>query len=103
MKRSRVAALRATACLLGLAAGGLGAAWEKAFQKYHPGVRFENRLETTLVSAPGLTLGLADVGASRKITSDELLMFQRFHSYHPVEVSVVTGSLNVPGWSYALG
>lgn len=82
---------------------GLGEAWEKAFQKHHPDVRFENRLETALISAPGLTLGLADIGASRKITSDELLLFQRFHSYHPLEVAVVTGSLNVPGWSYALG
>jgi phosphate transport system substrate-binding protein len=82
--------------------GGLGQVWEEAFRKYHPGVTFEDRLETTLIAIPGLALGLADIGPSRTITSDEKLMFQRLKNYHPTEISAVTGSLNVPGWSYAL-
>lgn len=40
---------------------------------------------------------------SRKITFDETLAFQRIKSYHPLELTVVTGSFNVPGWSPALG
>lgn len=80
----------------------LGKAWEEEFRKYQPGVTFEDRLDTTLIAIPGLALGLSDVGPSRKITSDELLMFQRLHSYHPTEITAVTGSLNVPGWNYAI-
>lgn len=83
--------------------GSLGKAWEEGFRKHHPDVRFEDDLRTTLNAIPGLTFGLADIGPARHITSDELLLFQRYHSYHPTEISVVTGSLNVPGWSYALG
>lgn len=82
---------------------GLGKVWEEGFRKFHPDVRFENDLTTTLAAIPGLTFGWSDIGPSRHITSDELLLFQRYHSYHPTEITVVTGSLNVPGWSYALG
>ena len=80
----------------------LGKAWEEGFQKFHPEVTFQDELKTTLVAIPALTLGLSDLGPSRHITSDELLFFQRYHESHPVEVSVVTGSLNVPGWNYAI-
>jgi phosphate transport system substrate-binding protein len=83
--------------------GSLGKAWEEGFRKYHPGITFENDLKTTLNAIPGLTFGWSDLGPSRKITSDETLLYQRYHDSFPVEVSVVTGSMNVPGWSYALG
>ena len=80
----------------------LGKAWEDGFKKFHPGVTFQDELKTTLVAIPALTLGLSDLGPSRHITSDELLLFQRYHESHPVEISAVTGSLNVPGWNYAI-
>jgi phosphate transport system substrate-binding protein len=82
---------------------GLGKTWENGFKKYHPGIRFEDDFRTTLNAIPGLTLGLSDLGPCRKITDDELLLFQRYHDYHPTEITIVTGSLNVPGWSYAIG
>lgn len=81
----------------------LGKAWEDQFRKYEPGVTFKDRLDTTLIAIPGLALGLSDVSPGRKITSDELLMFQRLKNYHPTEITAVTGSLNVPGWNYAIG
>ena len=80
----------------------LGKKWEEGFKKFHPGVVFEDELKTTLVAIPALTLGLSDLGPSRHITADELLFFQRYHESHPLEITVVTGSLNVPGWNYAI-
>ncbi len=80
----------------------LGKRWEEGFKKHHPGIKFEDELKTALAGIPALTFGLADVAALRHITSDELLLYQRYHSSWPVEITVVTGSLNVPGWSYAL-
>ncbi|MDD3180502.1 MAG: hypothetical protein PHQ04_09145 [Opitutaceae bacterium] len=80
----------------------LARAWEDGFRKYQPDIRFVDDLRTTLNAIPGITLGLAEVGLSRKITSDEMLFFQRYHDTHPLEFSIVTGSMNVPGWSYAL-
>jgi phosphate transport system substrate-binding protein len=82
--------------------GGLGKAWEEGFRKHQPNIKFADDLKTTLSAIPGLTFGLSDIGPSRKITSDETLLFQRYHNHFPTEITVVTGSLNVPGWSYAL-
>jgi phosphate transport system substrate-binding protein len=78
-------------------------AWEEGFKKFHPNVRFETELKTALAAIPAVTFGLADIGPARHITSDEALLFQRYKSHYPLEISVVTGSLNVPGWSYAIG
>jgi phosphate transport system substrate-binding protein len=80
----------------------LGKRWEEGFKKHHPGIKFEDELKTALAGIPALTFGLADVAPLRHITSDELLLYQRYHSSWPLEITVVTGSLNVPGWSYAL-
>ncbi len=76
--------------------------WEEGFRKFHPGVKFDTDLETALAAIPSLTFHLADIAPSRHITSDETLLFQRYRSYLPTEITVVTGSLNVPGWSYAI-
>ena len=77
--------------------------WEEGFRKFHPGVHFETDLKTALAAIPALTFKLADIGPARHITSDETLLFQRYRSYLPTQITVVTGSLNVPGWSYAIG
>ncbi len=77
--------------------------WEEGFRKFHPHVRFEWDLKTALAALPSLTFGLADIAPCRHISPDETLLFQRYFSYHPLEITVVTGSLKVPGWSYALG
>ncbi|MDB5906429.1 MAG: phosphate transporter periplasmic phosphate-binding protein [Massilia sp.] len=83
--------------------GSLGKLWEEGFRKYQPEIKFEYHLETTGAAIPALSFGLADIGPSRHITSNEVLLFQRYHNSKPLEIPVVTGSLNVPGWSYAIG
>ena len=82
--------------------GNLNALWEEGFKQHHPDVVFEKDLRTALAAIPALTFGLADLAPSRHITNDESLFFQRYKSRHPIEISAVTGSFNVPGWSYAI-
>ena len=82
--------------------GNVAKYWEEGFRKYHPDVKIEYNTPSALVSVPGLVTGLADIGASRPITFDELLTFQRVFSYLPTEIEMVTGSFNVSGWAPAL-
>ncbi len=81
--------------------GKLAKYWEEGFRKYHPGVTFSWFTPTALVAWSGLFTGQADLGASRHITFDELLTFQRVFNYSPIEISMVTGSYDVPGWAPA--
>jgi len=81
--------------------GNLAQYWGDGFRKYHPDVKFEYTTPTALVAVPGLYTGLADLGASRHITFDELLTFQRIFNYYPLEIAMVTGSYDVPGWAPA--
>ena len=81
--------------------GYLAKYWEEGFRKYHPEVEFEYNLPTALIAVPGLVTGLADLGASRPITFDELLLFQRVFNHDPLEIMMVTGSYDTPGWSNA--
>ncbi len=53
--------------------GDLAKFWEEGFHKYHPDVKIEYNTPTALVAVPGLITGMADLGASRPITFDELL------------------------------
>lgn len=77
--------------------------WDEGFHQYHPDVKIEWHLKTALTAIPALYLGVADIGASRHITFDELLAFQRVMDHHPLEIVMVTGSYDVPGWANAVG
>jgi phosphate transport system substrate-binding protein len=85
------------------AQGKLGQYWEEEFRKYQPGMTFEYHLKAPALGIPALCTGQADLAPSRHITWDETLMFQRVYERDPVEIPFVTGSLNVPGWNYAIG
>src|SRR5262245_16275743 len=82
--------------------GRLGDYWEQGFRKYHPDLKFEYHTQAPALGIPALCVGAADLAPSRHITFDETLMFQRVYSRDPSEITMVTGSLNVPGWNYAL-
>jgi len=82
--------------------GNVARYWEEGFRKYHPGVKIEWNTPSALVAVPGLITGLADIGATRPITFDELLTYQRVFSSLPLEIEMVTGSFNVSGWAPAL-
>jgi phosphate transport system substrate-binding protein len=85
------------------AQGNLDTYWEEGFRKYHPDVKFEYHTKAPALAIPALCIGTADLAPSRHITFDEVLMFQRVFERDPVEITMATGSLNVPGWNYALG
>jgi phosphate transport system substrate-binding protein len=83
--------------------GNLGQYWEEAFRKFHPGVTFEYHMKTTIAAVPSLVFGLGDIGVGRKITFAEMLMFERYKDYDPIELSVATGSYDVTGWQPGFG
>ena len=78
----------------------LNAYWEEGFHKYQSDVKFEYN---SYGAFAGIISGLADLTPSRHITFDELQQFQRVFNHDPIEIAVVTGSYDVPGWNYALG
>jgi len=86
-----------------IADGMLGGYWEAAFRKYHPDVKFEFHMKTTLAAVPSLVFGVSDIGIGRKITFSELEMFQRYTDRDPIELDIATGSYDVPGWQPGFG
>ena len=83
--------------------GNVGEYWEKAFQKFHPGVKLEYHMLTTRAAVPSLVFGVSDLGMGRKITTEEMQLFQRYKNHDPVEIIIATGSYNVTGWQPAFG
>lgn len=83
--------------------GNVGEYWEKAFQKFHPGVKFEYHMLTTRAAVPSLVFGVSDLGIGRKITTEELQLYQRYKNHDPLEITIATGSYNVSGWQPGFG
>lgn len=76
--------------------------WEEGFRKHHPGVRFETTLQGTGTGMAGLYTGVADLALmGRPASSTESMAFEWVFRYKPLGVQVSTGSLAVPGKSYA--
>lgn len=73
--------------------------WLAGFRKFHRNVNVEYKQYGGFA---GLLTGVADLTPSRHITFDELQQFQRVFNHDPIEIAVVTGSYDVPGWNYAL-
>jgi len=77
--------------------------WEAGFKKYHPDARIEWHLPSAMSSTSALVTGVGDIGANRGITFTEILQFERMFNYSPLELDMVTGSFDVPGWANAIG
>ncbi len=77
-------------------------AWEEHFRRYHPDVRFETQLMGTDTAMPGLYGGIADLALfGRESNATESDGFLHSLQYKPLELHLMTGSLDVPGMSYA--
>jgi phosphate transport system substrate-binding protein len=83
--------------------GNVGEYWEKAFRKFHPDVKFEYNMLTTRAAVPSLVFGVSDLGIGRKITTEELQLYQRYRNHDPLEITIATGSYNVSGWQPGFG
>jgi phosphate transport system substrate-binding protein len=76
---------------------------EDGFRRYHPGVRFQNKLESTFIAMAGLYTKQADLAPmGRRPTWDELQSYQRVFGTLPAEIVMATGSFDVSGWTFAL-
>jgi phosphate transport system substrate-binding protein len=79
--------------------GYLAEYWREAFKKFQPGITIEYNLPTTGIGIPSLSAKASDLAMSRKATLMDLLTFEQVY-HHPItEVSAVTGSYDVYGWS----
>ena len=83
--------------------GNVGAYWEEAFKKFHPGVTFDYQMKTTRAALPALALDVGDIGMGRKLTTEELQLFQRYKNHDPIEITIATGSYDVTGWQPGFG
>lgn len=78
-------------------------AWEERFYRYHPEVKFETRLMGTDTAMPAIYNGVADIGLfGRESNQTENDGFLHTLQYKPLELRLMTGSLDAPGESYAL-
>jgi phosphate transport system substrate-binding protein len=78
-------------------------AWEQRFHRYHPEVQFATRLMGTDTAMPGLYTGVADIALfGRESNQTENDGFLHTLQYKPLQLRLMTGSLDAPGKSYAL-
>jgi phosphate transport system substrate-binding protein len=82
---------------------GLMKEWEQGFQKFHPDVRFEDKLPTSDAAFPALVTGVTDLapdGGEPIIT--ETLSFFEVYGYHATQITVATGAYDAEGRSNGL-
>ena len=83
--------------------GALVSAWERGFQQYEPGVRFEDHLVGTAAAIGSLYTGRGDLALmGREIWPPEIAAFKEVFGYPPTGIDVVTGSFDVRNRDYAL-
>ena len=83
--------------------GALVSAWERGFQRFEPGVGFQNHLVGTAAAIGSLYTGRGDLALmGREIWPPEVAAFKEVFGYPPAGVDVVTGSLDVRNRDYAL-
>lgn len=77
--------------------------WAEGFRKYHAEVRFEINLRGTATAMPSLYMRKADLAfLGRESNTTDNDGFQHVLYYTPLRFELMTGSLDVPGKTYAL-
>lgn len=77
-------------------------AWEKAFQRFQPGIRLEYRMYGTSSAIPMLFNGVADVAIlGEEIDPVAVRTFERVKHYPPTGIDVFTGSVDIRNIDYA--
>ena len=78
--------------------------WEEGFQKFQPGVRFQDDLVSSAAAMAGLYSGRADLGIlAREITPPEIAAYEKVTRQKIFPVQVLTGSYGDPDKIMALG
>src|SRR5713226_3909488 len=87
----------------GSALGGMVKLWEEGFARFHPRVRFEDKLPTSDAAIPALVTGVADLAPDGgEATLTETLSFFEVHGYAPTGITVASGAFEVEGRSNGL-
>jgi phosphate transport system substrate-binding protein len=74
--------------------------WEEDFQKFHPGIRFEDRLPTSDAAIPALVTGVTDLAPDGgEATLTESLSFFETYGYPVTDITVASGAFDVEGKS----
>ena len=77
--------------------------WEAGFNRFHPGVRFENRLTGTASAMGALYTGKGDLALmGREIWPFEIAAFREVKGYAPTGVDIVTGSYKTRNHGYSI-
>jgi len=84
----------------GFGLGGVLKAWEQAFQRHHPGVRFDDHLPTSDAAIPALVTGVTDLAPDGgEATLTENLSFFEVYGYPVTDITVASGAFDVEGKS----
>jgi phosphate transport system substrate-binding protein len=85
------------------AMGGVMAALQDGFRRYHPEVTFQNTLYGSGTGMAGIITGVSELSLmGRPVTANEVIGFEWVHRYKPLEIQVMTGSLTEDGKTPAL-
>jgi phosphate transport system substrate-binding protein len=85
------------------AMGGVMAAWQNGFRRYHPEVTFQNTLYGSGTGMAGIITGVSELSLmGRPVTANEVIGFEWVYRYKPLEIQVMTGSLREDGKTPAL-
>lgn len=83
--------------------GRLVSSWEKAFHQRHPGVTLSHTLRGNNSAIGGLYTGRAELAIMERGTIPiEIDGYEPIFKSHPLELTVATGSLDVPNHANAL-
>ncbi len=78
--------------------GGLLKLWEEGFRRFHPQIRFDDKLPTSDAAIPALVTGVADLGPDgSEATLTETLSFFEVHGYALTSITVASGAFDVEG------
>lgn len=81
----------------------LMAFWERGFHRYHPAVRFEDKLDGTVSGMGGLYSGATDLSLmGREIWPTEAMAYEQTTGHSATGVKVAIGSFDVPTKADAL-
>ena len=77
--------------------------WAAGFRRYEPAVNFDIRLYGSDTAMPAIYTGVGDLALlGREPNTTDSDGFLHVLNYRPLQLELMTGSLDVPGKSYAL-
>ena len=79
--------------------GKLGEYWQRGFAKFQPGLHLSYFLPTSAAAFGALYYNQADIIMSHEAGFYDMLAYERIMNFDPLQITAVTGSYDVSGWS----